>query len=356
MAQSYFEVDPDVRSARTPPSQLYGDPAWHTRILDAVWARAWHYLQGVVLEGDTSSSPNVIPLDVCGEPLILTRGADGAERLLSNVCTHRGATLHDAPCTVRHLRCPYHGRRFHLDGAVAAAPGFDHLEGFPGERDALPSAHLARLGPLRFGSLKAQPEAEAWLGPVWERLPWVPWDELRPQPAGERHHRIAVNWALYVENYLEGLHIPYVHPGLARVLDGPAYRTELLEHGTLQVGVASPGAPCMHPPAGAKDHGTAIGGYYVWLFPGTMINLYPWGVSMNQVEPVGPTDSIVHYRTWVFDPQAPPPDVDTVELQDQQVVARVQAGVRARLYQGGSYSPTEEVGVHHFHRLLAAAL
>jgi choline monooxygenase len=38
------------------------------------------------------------------------------------------------------------------------------------------------------------------------------------------------------------------------------------------------------------------------------------------------------------------------------VVHTVQQGVRARLYTRGRYSPTRETGVHHFHRLLAAAL
>ncbi|TMH07471.1 MAG: hypothetical protein E6H79_04690, partial [Betaproteobacteria bacterium] len=35
------------------------------------------------------------------------------------------------------------------------------------------------------------------------------------------------NWALYVENYLEGLHIPFVHPGLTKTLDLGNYRYEL---------------------------------------------------------------------------------------------------------------------------------
>jgi choline monooxygenase len=30
--------------------------------------------------------------------------------------------------------------------------------------------------------------------------------------------------------------------------------------------------------------------------------------------------------------------------------------VRSRLYRRGRFSPSREVGVHHFHRLLAAAL
>ena len=47
--------------------------------------------------------------------------------------------------------------------------------------------------------------------------------------------------------------------------------------------------------------------------------------------------------------------LDRVETEDEAVVEAVQRGVRSRLYRGGRYSPSHERGVHHFHRLLAAA-
>ena len=353
MDASWFSIDPDVRTARTPPPEMYGDPGWHAQALDRVWARAWMLLEAV---GGEEYGSNVVATSLLGEPLLFTRTEGGREHLLSNVCTHRGAVMVDGACRLRHLRCPYHGRRFRLDGTVAGAPGFDGEPGFPEPRDHLPRSPLAAFGPWRFGVVAAEPAlpAEDWLRPLRERLPWVAWDALTHAPAGERHHHLAASWALYVENYLEGFHIPFVHPGLAKVLDSTAYRTELLPFGTLQVGVAQAGAPAHHPPAGDPDHGTPIGGYYFWLFPGTMVNLYPWGVSLNQVEPVGPRATVVHYRTWVFGSGAPDPDVDTVELEDQAIIARVQAGIGARRYPGGRYSPTEERGTHHFHRLLAS--
>jgi choline monooxygenase len=49
-------------------------------------------------------------------------------------------------------------------------------------------------------------------------------------------------------------------------------------------------------------------------------------------------------------------DLDRVEREDEQVVEAVQRGVRSRLYERGRYSPSRETGVHHFHRMLAAAL
>jgi choline monooxygenase len=45
--------------------------------------------------------------------------------------------------------------------------------------------------------------------------------------------------------------------------------------------------------------------------------------------------------------------LDRVELEDEEIVEQVQRGVESRLYDRGRYSPSGEVGTHHFHRLLA---
>ena len=37
-----FTVDPDIRTAATPPSALYHEPAYFAHQQDAVFARSWH--------------------------------------------------------------------------------------------------------------------------------------------------------------------------------------------------------------------------------------------------------------------------------------------------------------------------
>jgi choline monooxygenase len=49
-------------------------------------------------------------------------------------------------------------------------------------------------------------------------------------------------------------------------------------------------------------------------------------------------------------------DLDKVELEDEEIVQKVQRGVRSRFYNHGRYSVTKERGTHHFHRLLAEFL
>lgn len=353
MDEPRFEIDPQIERAHLPPGQLYGDPRWFAAVLERVFGRSWHVLHRL---HEVDPSFNAIPLDIAGEPMMFTRGEDGPS-LLSNVCTHRGALVTTEPCRVRNLRCPYHGRRWRLDGGLASAPGFEGAVGFPAPRDDLARGQLQTLGPWTFGARSPQGPQPRWLTWVQQRFDWFPWQSLVYEPSMDRAYDLDVNWALYVDNYLEGFHVPYVHPGLARVLDPEDYRQELFEGGTLQVGIARPGQDHLDLPPNSRDSGSRVAAFYLWLFPNTMVNLYPWGASLNIVCPTGPQTTQILYRRWVADPerqgQGAGGDLETVELEDQAVVRLAQRGVRSRMYPGGRYSPKHEVGLHHFHRLLA---
>jgi choline monooxygenase len=91
-----------------------------------------------------------------------------------------------------------------------------------------------------------------------------------------------------------------------------------------------------------------------------MLNVYPWGVSVNVVKPLAVDRTRVSFLAYVWDPakldRGAGSGLDRVEREDEAVVESVQRGVRSRLYERGRYSPDREEGVHHFHRMLAGAL
>jgi choline monooxygenase len=91
-----------------------------------------------------------------------------------------------------------------------------------------------------------------------------------------------------------------------------------------------------------------------------MLNFYPWGLSINVVRPLAVDRTRVSFLSYVWDEsrldQGAGAALDRVEREDEVIVESVQRGTRARLYTRGRYSPTREQGVHHFHRLLTAAL
>ena len=87
-----------------------------------------------------------------------------------------------------------------------------------------------------------------------------------------------------------------------------------------------------------------------------MFNFYPWGLSMNIITPLSFNKTRVEFRSYVWNEEllntGAGADVNKVELEDQEIIKRVQKGVKSRLYKSGRFSPEMEKGVHHFHRLI----
>ena len=184
-----------------------------------------------------------------------------------------------------------------------------------------------------------------------EQLP--EWEQIRKFTILDRDFTIDAHWALYVENYLEGLHIPFVHPGLSQAIDWATYRYENFAHGTLQLAQARPGEA-------AFDGLGGVAAFYFWVWPNLMLNVYPWGLSVNLVLPLAPARTAVLFRSYVRDAtllgSGAGGALDPVEMEDEAVVLTVQQGLRARAYGRGRYSPVHEQGVHRFHRLVAEAM
>ena len=239
-------------------------------------------------------------------------------------------------------------------------PGFDRARGFPGPSDDLPRLPVATWGPLVFASLGGAAPFADWTAGLERRMAWFPKGELRFDPARSREYDVAANWALYCDNYLEGFHLPYVHTRLAAAIDYSQYTTELHRWSSLQLGVAAGSEEVFDLPPGHRDFGRRVAVYWFWLFPNLMLNIYPWGVSVNVIKPLAVDRTKVSFLNYPWDPAqvatSAGNSIDRVEREDEAVVEAVQRGVRSRIYRRGRYSPRRETGVHHFHRLMAEAL
>ncbi len=340
---------PDIQHARTLPSELYTEPAAFARLSRAL-DHQWHWLGP-----DDLPEGSVRPYELGQTPLLLSREG-GQLRLLSNVCTHRGMILVQEEGPARGLRCGYHGRRFGLDGCLKAGPT---MAG-PDPTDDLPAAGLAALGPMLFGSVLPRRSFAEVLGPVQDRLRGLPWDQGRWDPDWARDFELSASFLAWCDNYLEGLHIPFVHPGLSRALDPQDYRVVTTPWASIQIGTAAPGQPALRLPPDHPDAGRPVAGIYIFLFPCTALNIYPWGVSVNSVVPLGPERCRIRYRAFVWEERlrdrGAGADLYAVEAEDQAVVSQVQRGLRSRLYRSGRYAPAEEQAVFHFHQKVAEML
>ena len=353
-------VNPDIARARTIDTDVYNSQAYYELAREKIFVPSWQFIGDASVVSSIGKCHPINLLPGClDEPLVLTRDEKGIH-CLSNVCTHRGNLVVYESCIAPQLRCRYHGRLFQLDGKFRSMPEFREVEDFPAATDDLPSLPLFRWGNLLFSSISNKYPAEKFLGKMLERVGWLPLEEFVFRPERSKEYLVNANWGLYCENYLEGFHIPFVHAGLNAVIDYRNYTTELFECSNVQIGIGKDQEGCFTLPAGHPDEGKNVAAYYFFVFPNLMFNFYPWGLSLNTVEPSGPGQTKVKFMTYIWKDElfnkGAGADLDTVEMEDEEVVENVQKGVRSRLYSHGRYSVTREQGTHHFHRLISSFL
>jgi choline monooxygenase len=356
-----LSVHADISQASTLPAQFYKDPAIFAQVIEKVFARSWQFvgdLSAVKVPG--AVWPFTLLEGSLDEPLVATRDMADELHVLSNVCTHRGMQVVEGAGNERFLRCRYHGRRFGLDGCLQHMPEFEGVCGFPSERDHLPKVPHGFWGKFLFAGVRPSHSFEETIRPVTDRLGWLPLDQFTHAPARGREYMVRANWALYVDNYLEGFHIPFIHASLNETLDYGNYTTEHFSRANLQLAVSKGGEDVFDLPASSPDYGQSISAYYYWLFPNTMLNFYPWGLSVNVVRPLAPDLTKVTFIPYVWDEskldRGAGGALDRVEREDEAVVELVQRGVRSRFYDRGRFSVARESNVWQFHRLLSEAL
>jgi choline monooxygenase len=217
-------------SVLTLPASWYVDPTVAATERTAVFGREWLFVghaQRLSAPGDYLAG------EIAGWPLLVVVTDDGELRAHHNVCRHRAGPLVDPGCgRVGSLVCRYHGWAYGLDGRLRAARDFD-----VDPRRAL-DVDEVRLRPVR---------VEAWRGLVFVNLDLhgdapaltealgTLADECAPYPmeelllAHESEHQLQCNWKTYSDNYLEGYHIPLVHPGLNKQIDAKRYEVHVDE-------------------------------------------------------------------------------------------------------------------------------
>jgi len=339
-------IDPRLAAALTLPSAWYTDPGALPIEQERVFGRTW---QLAAHAGRLASAGDYLATDVAGEPLLLLRDAEERLRAMSNVCRHRAGPVACGSGNRRSHTCRYHGWTYGLDGALLKTPEFDGVERFDPASGRLPPASAAAWGPLAFVNLDpAASSLDETMRAVAERAAGTPFDRM--QPVRRRDYEIRCNWKVYVDNYLEGYHIPLVHPRLFRWLDYDAYRTDTFEGGSVQV------APLR------EGDDRAL---YFWVFPNLMLNVYPDNFSTNLILPLGHDRTLTIFE-WYFLETATPGARAAIErtvaashgiqLEDIAICEAVQRGLSSRTYDRGRFCPAREAGVHQFHRLLAACL
>jgi choline monooxygenase len=308
----------------------------------AVFGEAWVC---VARSAQLTQPGHYVATTVAGWPILVVVGDDGQHRAFHNVCRHRAGPLAwDGDGHAASLVCRYHGWNYNLCGELTRARDFG---------DAEPrGVHLAEVrveawrGLVFVNLSPAGPSLLEDLGAFVEECAAYEMEEFAF--CGEVVHDLPVNWKTYADNYLEGYHIPLVHPALNKEIDAHRYRVDVGDRW------------CRHS-APARD-GSAVAGRWLWRWPNLALNLYPDGMNVERFLPDGPRRTRVAYQYFFRPGTEPASHEESMRMsaqlmeEDRAICEAVQRNLESGAYDTGELSPRHEQGVAAFQELVRAAV
>lgn len=345
-----YDFVPDLSKASTIPSDWYHGEESMKSDLRNVFERTWN----LVGRQDQVGNPgDYFTARIGNENLLFVRDLEGTLRGFFNVCRHRAGPLATGAGNTRALRCQYHAWTYALDGKLQSVPEFQGVQNFEFEKCKLPEVQVRAWGPLIFAAIDPAMSFEEFAGTAPDDLKNCHLDQMQFFMTKDYH--LKANWKVYVDNYLEGYHLPSVHPELCRELDYANYRVDTFRWYSTQ------DAP---PRKTAKLYagGDRPGAYYYWMFPNLMFNIYQGMFQTNLIIPVSDEETIIRFDWYVRadlrdEVVKKMPDLikfsDLLQDEDTDICERVFQNLKSRSYSQGRFSVKRENGVHHFHGLLS---
>jgi choline monooxygenase len=354
LSSEQLESARDIARASTLPAPLYFNPETFEAEKARIFASSWQVVGHV---RQAASAGDYFTFDLIGEPLLIARGEDGILRGFYNVCRHRAGNPASGCGNRKLFRCGYHGWTYRLDGALLVAPEFEGVEDFDPKDFGLAPVRLEEWCNLIFVNL--DPAAP----PLLESLGELP-DQVRKfdfadmKLSDRRTYEMQCNWKTYIDNYLEGYHLPSVHPSLNREINYNAYTVEPYPRYVRQWSPIRGAQPGDTTPRRYQQAGGDLTADYFWIFPNWMLNCYPDNVSLNIILPLGPERTLAIFE-WYLPEQDLESEAaqkayefsDEIQIEDVHICEIVQKNLHSRSYHSGRYSVTQEKGVHAFHQM-----
>ena len=350
-----------LSEASTIPAGWYTNEQIFALEKETVFSRTWQFAARL---DQLETAGNYVTTDIADEPVVVVRGNDGNLRGFFNVCRHHAAAvMTEAAGHANHLRCPYHGWTYSLEGELKGAPDFADVRNFDRTQNGLLPIDTAKWEKWILACVgdRQAPPLEQFLGTELidqfkeldlEKLQWLE----------RRRYLLNCNWKVFVDNYLDGgYHVPHLHKGLNSILDYSQYTIENGERFCLQ------SSPMVAPGGDHHDVGEVRKGQralYYWLYPNFMINVYEGTMDTNLVRPLSVDRTEVIFDFYFADNsdgarQRNLASIDVgerIQHEDVDICEAVQRGLRSRAYTAGRLSVRREAGEHLFHRLLYADL
>jgi phenylpropionate dioxygenase-like ring-hydroxylating dioxygenase large terminal subunit len=197
-----------LAQAKTLPPAIYTDADYFDYEVETVLKAGW---QAIAHISQLKNVGDYVQTDLLGEPLLVTRAKDGAIRVLSRACPHRGLdvmldTEGQMACgNAQILVCPYHRWSFELDGSLKGCPEMQQAEGFKKSDYPLGEFRSAIFEGFVFVNLSgdAEPIEHQYAG-FAETV--APWNTAEMEIVSAMEWDIHANWKVMVENWAESYH------------------------------------------------------------------------------------------------------------------------------------------------------
>lgn len=326
--------------------RFYVDPDIFEAERQRIFKRHWQMLGPVA---KVANAGDYLAVDVAGWKLFALRGRDGVLRGFHNVCRHRGARLlADGSGTCQRLRCPYHQWAYDQSGALRQAPWFGDDPQFRLEDWPLEKAEIAEWRGLLFIGIEPESSLLEQLGDLPDEIADSP---LETYSALEQHRfTLRCNWKTYTDNFVEGYHIPGIHPGFMRVIEFEQFET-----------VARRGLVRMTAP---QRGGSIYGGKWLWMWPNWTLSVFPGGMNTSRINPLSVNTAELIYDFYFADlsPESHASRQNTIETncgivrEDFGICEHTQNNYASGGYKPGPLSPRHEQSVAYFQRMVRSAL
>jgi choline monooxygenase len=178
--------------------------------------------------------------------------------------------------------------------------------------------------------------------------------------------RIAANWKVVVDNFLECYHCAPAHPAFCDLVDMASYRMTVQGLWSSQKGVQRRGDNTAYPVADDAGEKRAL---FWWLFPSTVINVMPGTpeVVVGTILPDGAGHTVRRFQRFAppgagLDAARAAYEREVLGPEDVAICESVQRGLASLGFDRGRivHDPADphhgEAAVHHFHQLVLQAL
>ncbi|WP_426574454.1 aromatic ring-hydroxylating oxygenase subunit alpha [Aquihabitans sp. McL0605] len=165
------------------------------------------------LSGALPRPGSYLTVDLCGTPVLVSRGKDGRVHAFLNACRHRGVRVMDGAGEARRFTCPFHNWTYDNEGALVGLPVATAFEGMCREDKGLVELPVTEGYGLVVGRLRpgAEIDIDEYLGPDLAAelalLDFADWELF-----GEPHtHPVGANWKVTLDTYRENYHFDFLH-------------------------------------------------------------------------------------------------------------------------------------------------